>query len=112
MLKNWSTRFETSSQGGTECLEHVRLCAEIGKECINHNPTERPDTWTIIKRLKEMEGICGFIETDLCTSAAQVSLLMAHSMRPLDSVIFRSCIPYHEYKVHLGFPNKSNTFNF
>lgn len=54
-------------------MEHVRLCAEIGKECINCNPKERPDIRHIIERLDEMERIYGFIETDLCTSAAQVS---------------------------------------
>ncbi|TVU26835.1 hypothetical protein EJB05_29400, partial [Eragrostis curvula] len=41
-------------------LESIRVCAEIGIECIESNPTNRPDTKRIIKRLTEMEHKYGF----------------------------------------------------
>lgn len=44
-------------------LEQVRLCAEIGIECTNFDPTKRPNTQNIISRLGETESVDGYIET-------------------------------------------------
>lgn len=51
-------------------MEQVRACAEIGIECINPNPYERPDTKCIIERLAEIECTYGCIGTELCTPSA------------------------------------------
>ncbi|KAF8641904.1 hypothetical protein HU200_067614 [Digitaria exilis] len=65
VLKSWNARFQTS-QGGT-WLEHVRVCAEIGLDCLETDPEKRPMTKHIIKTLHELEETYGFIETDLWT---------------------------------------------
>ncbi|TVU26837.1 hypothetical protein EJB05_29402, partial [Eragrostis curvula] len=72
ILQGWSTRIETSL--GDARLEPVRVCAEIGIECIDFNPEKRPDTQCILERLAEMERIYGFMKIDLCTSTATNSL--------------------------------------
>jgi hypothetical protein len=59
----------TSSRRDTK-LEQVRVCANIGIECVGYNPEKRPDTRYIIETLREMDHICGLIEADLCASSA------------------------------------------
>ena len=53
-------------------LEHVRVCAEIGLQCMDSNPVKRPNIWNIINELGDLEHIYGLTETDL--SATSVSL--------------------------------------
>lgn len=70
--------FKKSSQEDI-WLQYVRVCAEIGRQCIDRNPADRPHTLYIIERLDQMERTCGFIETDIrASSATQVSVIMAH----------------------------------
>ncbi|CAN6381916.1 unnamed protein product [Urochloa humidicola] len=58
------------SQGVT-WLEHVRVCAEIGLECIDSDPVKRPTTRDIIERLGELEHTYGFIDDDLSATPIQ-----------------------------------------
>lgn len=67
-------------QGG-KWLEYVRACAEIGIECIDHNPDKRPPTHDILDKLARLELRYGLLETDVGTSSAtHVSLFVAHRM--------------------------------
>ncbi|TVU26830.1 hypothetical protein EJB05_29395, partial [Eragrostis curvula] len=66
VLESWSTRLETAED---RLLGPVRICAEIGIECINFNRRMRPDTKHIIERLDEMEHTYGIMNVDLCTSS-------------------------------------------
>ncbi|TVU26822.1 hypothetical protein EJB05_29387, partial [Eragrostis curvula] len=50
VLESWSTVSLEDT-----LLESVRACAEIGIECIESNPENRPGTESIIERLAEME---------------------------------------------------------
>ncbi|KAM3206141.1 hypothetical protein ACQJBY_061676 [Aegilops geniculata] len=50
ILKNWRNRMDVSLE-----LEQVRVCAEIGMECIDTNPARRPAIHHIIDRLVEVE---------------------------------------------------------
>lgn len=78
LLQSWSIRFELSQED--IWLQHVGVCAEIGKKCIDHNPTDRPDTFFVIQKLDEVQRMCGCIETDISASlATQVSLIIPHS---------------------------------
>ncbi|GJN35443.1 hypothetical protein PR202_gb24220 [Eleusine coracana subsp. coracana] len=63
VLESWTARFGTS-QLGDRRLEPVRICAEIGIECTDFNPTKRPVTQRIIERLAEVECTYGFIKSD------------------------------------------------
>jgi hypothetical protein len=55
-------------------LEQVRVCAEIGIECTDSNPANRPDsTQHIIDRLDETGSVDGYIEAGMITS---------HQVRP------------------------------
>ncbi|CAO2143824.1 unnamed protein product [Urochloa humidicola] len=71
VLESWRARFGTSVH--IPQLEHVKVCAEIGIECIETNPARRPATKHIIERLDEMERSYGFIETECRT------LFMSHA---------------------------------
>lgn len=49
ILESW-----TNVLGTTEShisLEQVKVCAEIGIQCMDHDPKQRPTTWDIILRL-------------------------------------------------------------
>lgn len=72
-LECWRTRFATSSQEGT-WLEHARVCAEIGLQCMRSNPLERPTTQDIIAGIDNLEHIYGSIETGVL--ATEVSLFI------------------------------------
>ncbi|CAL4989539.1 unnamed protein product [Urochloa decumbens] len=63
VLESWNARFQTSQRG--TWLEHVRVCAEIGLECMEHEPENRPTIKRIIEILNGLEKTYGFIETDL-----------------------------------------------
>ncbi|KAF8664756.1 hypothetical protein HU200_054478 [Digitaria exilis] len=76
VLKSWNARFQTSQRG--TWLEHVRVRAEIGLDCMEPDPEKRPMTKHITKTLHVLEKTYGFIETDLTTP--NVSLLMPYSM--------------------------------
>ncbi|GJM95204.1 hypothetical protein PR202_ga11912 [Eleusine coracana subsp. coracana] len=69
VLQSWTARFGTSQ--GDRRLEPVRICAEIGIECTEFNPTKRPVTQHIIERLAEMECTYGFIKSDLFISPSE-----------------------------------------
>ena len=43
-------------------LQQVRVCTEIGIECIDSNPAKRPDTQNIIDRLNETGSMVGYME--------------------------------------------------
>ncbi|KAG0531635.1 hypothetical protein BDA96_04G039500 [Sorghum bicolor] len=66
VLESWSGRFGTS-QGDTR-LEQVRVCAEIGLQCIDSDPRKRKTTRCILQKLDEMESRCGFILNGISTS--------------------------------------------
>uniref|UniRef100_A0A453HHK4 non-specific serine/threonine protein kinase n=1 Tax=Aegilops tauschii subsp. strangulata TaxID=200361 RepID=A0A453HHK4_AEGTS len=51
ILESWSIRLEQSQKDIQ--LEQIRVCAEIGIECIESNPLKRPVTHHIIARLPE-----------------------------------------------------------
>lgn len=67
------------SHGGIR-LEHVRVCAEIGLECLDSDPVKRPITQQMIERLDELERTHGSIETN--HSATPVSVLMPYTHSP------------------------------
>uniref|UniRef100_A0ACD5Y3R8 Uncharacterized protein n=1 Tax=Avena sativa TaxID=4498 RepID=A0ACD5Y3R8_AVESA len=60
VVESWSNKLEKSPSDVQ--LKQVRVCAEIGIECIDSNPAKRPDTQHIINILKE------YTETDVITS--------------------------------------------
>ncbi|CAL4989535.1 unnamed protein product [Urochloa decumbens] len=61
VLESWSTRYQTT-QGGA-WLEYVRVCAEIGFQCMDSYPVKRPTTQHLIERLDELGHKYGSIET-------------------------------------------------
>ncbi|CAO2190811.1 unnamed protein product, partial [Urochloa humidicola] len=71
VLESWKSRFETPEGEGDKRLEQVRVCTNIGNECVARNRMMRPSTQRIIEILHETERECGFIETDICTSPAR-----------------------------------------
>ncbi|CAO2153206.1 unnamed protein product [Urochloa humidicola] len=66
VCKSWSNMLKKSQAEDTQ-LEQVRVCCEIGLECIDSNPVKRPTAKCITERLDEMESRCGFVESDLRT---------------------------------------------
>ncbi|XP_044350822.1 cysteine-rich receptor-like protein kinase 10 [Triticum aestivum] len=66
VVKSWSNMLE-KSQSNVQ-LDQVRVCAEIGIECVDFNPQKRPDTQHIISRLDETETMGGYIKTGMVTS--------------------------------------------
>ncbi|CAO2185329.1 unnamed protein product [Urochloa humidicola] len=67
VCKSWSNMLKTSQQADTQ-LEQVRVCCEIGLECIDSNPAKRPTAKCVTERLHEMESRCSFVESDFRTS--------------------------------------------
>ncbi|XP_037472405.1 uncharacterized protein LOC119348314 [Triticum dicoccoides] len=64
-------------------LQQVRVCTEIGIECIDSNPAKRPDTQNIIDRLNETGSMVGYMETSVITSQlVESSLDELHQDRP------------------------------
>lgn len=60
-------------------MDQVRVCAEIGVECMDSNLARRPATGRIVWIPDGMESRCRRIETNLSSSVTtHVSLLMAH----------------------------------
>ncbi|KAM3388438.1 hypothetical protein ACQJBY_010924 [Aegilops geniculata] len=54
VLESWNNRLELSQ--GNQHYEQIRVCAEIGTECIQDDPTKRPANMThIMDRLAETE---------------------------------------------------------
>ncbi|KAF8730982.1 hypothetical protein HU200_016858 [Digitaria exilis] len=68
VLESWSKRFETSQGDRDTQLQQIKVCAEIGLECMDSNPEKRPITECINEMLDEIESRCSFVETDTCTS--------------------------------------------
>ncbi|KAF7033792.1 hypothetical protein CFC21_044867 [Triticum aestivum] len=66
VVGSWSNVMEKSRRDVQ--LEQVRVCAEIGIECTNFNPANRPDMQYVINRLAETETIDRYIETGVITS--------------------------------------------
>uniref|UniRef100_A0ACD5YHN6 Uncharacterized protein n=1 Tax=Avena sativa TaxID=4498 RepID=A0ACD5YHN6_AVESA len=54
VLDIWGNRLQRSQRDIH--LEQVRVCTEIGMECIESNPAKRPDIQHIISRLDETKG--------------------------------------------------------
>uniref|UniRef100_A0ACD5YHN0 Uncharacterized protein n=1 Tax=Avena sativa TaxID=4498 RepID=A0ACD5YHN0_AVESA len=54
VLDMWKVRFEKSRNDIH--MEQVRVCAQIGMECIDESPAKRPTTQCIIDRLDETES--------------------------------------------------------
>ncbi|XP_071681890.1 cysteine-rich receptor-like protein kinase 10 [Lolium perenne] len=66
VVESWSSMLEKS-----QCdvqLKQVRVCAEIGIECIDPNPVNRPDTQHIIDRIDETESMDEYTEAGVITS--------------------------------------------
>jgi hypothetical protein len=55
VLESWTNTFGTSKS--TTPLEQVKLCAEIGIDCMHDDPSKRPDIQDIIGRLNETTDI-------------------------------------------------------
>lgn len=55
---------------GDTLLEQIRICAEIGIQCIQFKPGKRPVTQHIIDMLDEVNIINGSIKPDMSTPAA------------------------------------------
>lgn len=54
VLNSWSNRLKTSQ--GNQDYEQIRVCAEIGIECMDFNPEKRPVSMKhIMDRLSEMD---------------------------------------------------------
>jgi len=69
VLESWSNRLEKSYRDIQ--LKQVRVCTEIGMECIESNPSKRPVSMhDIIARLHEIGNTEGFIEIDMTTSSS------------------------------------------
>jgi hypothetical protein len=49
VLQSWSIRFKQLHED--IWLQYVRVCVEIGNQCIDRNPADRPDTLKVIGRL-------------------------------------------------------------
>lgn len=60
VLDIWRDRLQKSRQ--EIHMEQIRVCAQIGIECIDNNPAKRPVTQRIIDRLDETESMGGSIE--------------------------------------------------
>ncbi|KAM0927719.1 hypothetical protein ACQ4PT_002687 [Festuca glaucescens] len=77
VLENWSNRLEESHRDMQ--LEQVRVCTQIGMECIESNPTKRPVSMEhIIARLHETGNTEVSTETVVTgLSALQVMLTLA-----------------------------------
>lgn len=72
VVEIWSNKVK-NSQSVIE-LKQVRVCAEIGIECIDSNPAKRPETQDIINRLDEKQTIDGYIENCANTSRQEDSI--------------------------------------
>ncbi|KAI4997734.1 hypothetical protein ZWY2020_053076 [Hordeum vulgare] len=84
VVQKWSERLE-KSQSDIQ-LEQVRVCAEIGIECSDSDPVNRPSTEHIINRLAETESAGGYTETDVITAEqAENALSELHHDMPKDS---------------------------
>uniref|UniRef100_A0A453A736 Protein kinase domain-containing protein n=1 Tax=Aegilops tauschii subsp. strangulata TaxID=200361 RepID=A0A453A736_AEGTS len=72
VVESWSNKLE-QSQSDIE-LKQVRVCTEIGIECADFNPANRPSTKSIIDRLDYTENVSGYVETGAITSQLVRSL--------------------------------------
>lgn len=73
VLESWRNKIG-KSQWGIQ-LKQIRLCTEIGIECIDVNRANRPDTSHIINRLGETENKCMVIGMS-CSTFVLVSLFV------------------------------------
>lgn len=62
------------SQGNKE-LEQIRVCAEIGLECIHSNPRRRPTTQHILDRLYQMEST--HLSTETSENSTSVTMTVS-----------------------------------
>lgn len=46
MLESWTNTFGTSKS--SQLLEQVKVCAEIGIDCMHDDPSRRPDIYRIL----------------------------------------------------------------
>ena len=51
-------------------LEQVKLCAEIGIQCMNDDPKNRPTTWDVILMLFDEEEISNWSARGVVRSAS------------------------------------------
>ena len=52
MLEKWESTFGASSENHA-LLDQVKVCAEIGRDCRDSDPNNRPTIMEIISRLGE-----------------------------------------------------------
>ncbi|KAM3206582.1 hypothetical protein ACQJBY_061974 [Aegilops geniculata] len=67
VLESWMNVFETTPESHIP-LEQVKLCAEIGIQCMNDDPKNRPTTWDIILMLFREEEISNWSATGVVRS--------------------------------------------
>ncbi|CAM0958931.1 unnamed protein product [Alopecurus aequalis] len=66
VVESWTKSLEKSHREVQQ--EQVRVCAEIGIECIDSNPAKRPNMQHIVDRLDKTKIVDGYIETGVITS--------------------------------------------
>ncbi|XP_048536515.1 cysteine-rich receptor-like protein kinase 25 [Triticum urartu] len=69
VLESWMNVLETT-QGHHIPLEQVKLCAEIGIQCMNDDPKNRPTTWDVILMLFDEEEISNWSARGVVRSAS------------------------------------------
>lgn len=65
VVENWRNRLEGSDQRDTQ-LEQVRVCTNIGMECMDSDPKKRPAASHIVDRLEKMSST---VETGISSSS-------------------------------------------
>ncbi|VAH99078.1 unnamed protein product [Triticum turgidum subsp. durum] len=75
VLESWMNVLETTPERHI-LLEQVKLCAEIGIQCMNNDPKNRPTTWDIILMLFDEEEISNWSARGVVRSPS-----IAHSHR-------------------------------
>lgn len=73
-------------------LKQIRACAEISKECMDHDPDKRPVIKHIIEKLAETQKNDNLIQSCMSTSPTQYRLLNSPWIRknPLMTLISRT----------------------
>ncbi|XBH65367.1 hypothetical protein VPH35_118980 [Triticum aestivum] len=76
ILEKWRNRLH-KLQGDTVMLEQIRVCADLGVQCIASNPDNRPVTKHMIDRLDDVNIMDGSIKTGVLStsSVAQINCI-------------------------------------
>jgi len=69
ILEIWRNRLQ-KSQGNTVILEQIRVCAELGIQCVAFNPGNRPVTKHMIGMLDGVNIMDGFVKTGVSSTSA------------------------------------------